>query len=152
MAATTLEESSDSKPGGRGEVLACVAALLIAGGFAVWQLSSWPVRLRYPGDRCSVEGIFLAEMLHLRQGVPIYGPFTADPFDPANYGPVYYLLGAELINPYAPAFFSLRVLSTLATVGCAAACSSKEQKRAEFVRPNTAIPTRAKSSSLAAKE
>jgi hypothetical protein len=98
-------------------------ALVLVGIFAVRHLTSWPTRLRYPGDWCSVEGIFLAEMLHLRQGVPIYSPFSPERFDAANYGPLYFLLGAKLTDPQAPAFFRLRLLSTLATVGCAAACA-----------------------------
>ena len=62
-------------------------SLLLAGSFAGLQLSAWPVRFRYPGEWCGVEGMRLAEMLHLRQGVPIYAPATGERFDAAIYGP-----------------------------------------------------------------
>jgi hypothetical protein len=93
----------------------------LAAFFAALQLSTWSIRLRYPGEECMVEGIFLAEMLHLRQGVPIYSAFSPDRFDSANYGPLYYLLGANLVDPRAPSYFPLRLLSVLATLACAAA-------------------------------
>ncbi|MBZ5515432.1 MAG: hypothetical protein LAN62_11465 [Acidobacteriia bacterium] len=97
--------------------------LLLAGGFAVWQVSTWPVRLRYPGEQNYVEGMRLVEMVHLREGVPIYAPPSPERFDAAIYGPLYYLLGAHLIDPNAPAYFPLRVLSLFATLGCAAGCA-----------------------------
>ena len=98
-------------------------ALLLAGPFAGWQLASWPVKLRYPGEENLAEGIPLAEMLHLRQGVRIYDPPSPERFDAANYGPLYYLLGSRLVNPQEPAYLPLRLVSLLGTLGCAAGCS-----------------------------
>ncbi len=107
---------------GRSPRLSAVLALLLAGVFAGLQVSSWPARLRYPGDQCLVEGVPLAEMAHLRQGVPIYAEASARRFDAAIYGPLYFLLGSRLIDAAQPAFFPLRVLSLIGTLGCAAAC------------------------------
>ncbi|MGA2630150.1 MAG: hypothetical protein ABSG54_08025 [Terriglobia bacterium] len=98
------------------------AALLLAGLFAGFQVSTWPVRLHYPGELKDIEGMRLAEMVHLRQGVRIYDPALPDRFDVAMYGPLYYLLGAHLVNPEAPGYFLLRLASTHATLGLATAC------------------------------
>ncbi len=95
-------------------------ALLLAGSLAGLQVSTWPVRFEYPGEWCGVEGMRLAEMLHLRQGVPIYAPATGERFDAAIYGPLYYLVGSRLIKPEEPAYLPLRLLAALATLGCAA--------------------------------
>jgi len=73
--------------------LAVVLTLVFAG----WKLSSWPVRLRYPGERNYVEGMRLAEMLHLRGGLPIYAPASAGRLDAAILrSALHYLLGARL--------------------------------------------------------
>jgi hypothetical protein len=96
-----------------------LAALLLAGGLAAWSLSTWPVKLRYPGEWCGIEGMRLAEMQHLRHGIPIYAPASAERFDATIYGPLYYLAGARLIDPAKPAYFPLRLLSALAVLGCA---------------------------------
>ena len=99
------------------------AALMLAGLLAGLQVSTWPVRLRYPGEQNYVEGMRLVEMVHLREGVPIYASPSPERFDAAIYGPLYYLLGARLIDPNAPAYFPLRMLSLFATLGCAAGCA-----------------------------
>ena len=99
-----------------------LAALLLAGIFAARYVSTWPVMLRYPGEQEHVEGIPLAEMVRLRQGLPIYAKATPETFHAANYGPLYFLLGARLVNPRVPAYFPIRMLSMLATVGCALGC------------------------------
>ena len=98
-------------------------ARLLVGSFAGTQLASWPVKVRYPGEENLAEGIPLAEMLHLRQGVRIYDPPSPERFDAANYGPLYYLLGSRLVNPQEPAYLPLRLVSLLGTLGCAAGCS-----------------------------
>jgi hypothetical protein len=101
--------------------LACgLAAFLIAGFFAVRNLATWPVRLTYPGEE-SNEGIALAEIIHLRHGVPIYAPAT-DRYDDATYGPLYYLVAGRLIDIDAPSYFPLRLVSVLGIVGCAMGC------------------------------
>jgi hypothetical protein len=97
-------------------------AVLLAGLFAARQLGTWPVRLRYPGEADFVEGIHLTQMQHLRQGLPVYAPASSQRFDAMTYGPLYYLLGARLINPEQPAYRPLRILSMLATLGSAAGC------------------------------
>lgn len=62
----------------------------------------------------------LAEMQHLRQGIPVYAPASAERFDAMIYGPLYYLLGSRLIDPEQPAYFPLRLVSLLSVLGCAA--------------------------------
>jgi hypothetical protein len=103
-------------------LLACAAVLLVT-GFSAWHLSAWPIRLCYPGEVHPIEGIAVREMQHLRQGVPIYAPASSHRFDSGIYGPLYYLLGARLIDPGNPTYLSLRLVSTLATLGCAAGCA-----------------------------
>jgi len=97
-------------------------ALLLAGLFASRHLRTWPVRLRYPGEQALIEGMRLAEMQHLRRGEAIYAPVSPEKFDAAIYGPLYYLLGAQLVDPQKPSYFPLRVVSVVGTLGCAAAC------------------------------
>jgi hypothetical protein len=63
----------------------------------------------------------LAEMQHLRHGIPIYAPASAERFDATIYGPLYYLLGSRLIDPEKPAYLPLRLLSALGVLGCSAA-------------------------------
>jgi hypothetical protein len=111
-----------TKPHRAGNLIACLA-LLVAGLGAARQLATWPTRLRYPGELTGVEGMRLVEMEHLRQGRPVYAPASAETFDAMIYGPLYYLLGAHLIDPQAPAYFPLRVLSSMATLGLAAGCA-----------------------------
>lgn len=90
-------------------------AIALAGFAAVRVVSTWPTRLSYPGEGDFVEGQQMAEMLHLRQGHPIYQPAESDRFDDAIYGPLYYLLGSCLLSPSAPTYFALRLVSLLAT-------------------------------------
>ncbi|MBZ5542968.1 MAG: hypothetical protein LAO07_04725, partial [Acidobacteriia bacterium] len=106
----------------RSESLGGLVVLLFAGLFAASQLATWPNRLRYPGESNYVDGMRLVEMLHLRQGVPIYALPSAERFDAAIYGPLYYLLGARLIDASAPAYLPLRLLSALGALGLAAGC------------------------------
>jgi hypothetical protein len=72
----------------RREMLVGASVLLLAGSFAAWHVSDWPAKLRYPGEQNFAEGVLLAEMVHLRQGVPIYAPPSPQRFDAANYGPL----------------------------------------------------------------
>jgi hypothetical protein len=112
---------SEPKTSGRGQKFKLGSlTLLLVGAFAAWNLSSWPTRLRYPGEIVQVEGMRLAEMQHLIRGVPVYAPATPERFDAMIYGPLYYLFGAQLINPEKPAYFPLRLLCLFATLGCAA--------------------------------
>lgn len=94
-------------------------ALLLVGLFAGWHLASWPTRLRYPGEIDLFEGTRLVEMQHLRRGVAVYAPASPERFDAMIYGPLYYLLGAQLIDPARPAYFPLRLVCLFATLGCA---------------------------------
>jgi len=103
----------------RKSLFLALSAPLLAGMFAARLVSQWPVKLRYPGEQNYVEGMRLVEMVHLREGVSIYAPPSPERFDASIYGPLYYLLGARLIDPAAPAYFPLRVLSLIATLGCA---------------------------------
>jgi hypothetical protein len=107
----------------RAKVWLSCLALLLAGLGAGRQVATWPDRLRYPGETDPTEGMRLVEMLHLRRGFPVYAPASPERFDAMIYGPLYYLLGARLIDPEAPAYLPLRAVSLLATMGSAAACS-----------------------------
>lgn len=100
-----------------------VIILLVTGGIAAWNISTWPSRLRYPGELDGIEGMRLAEMQHLRQGVPVYAPASAEHFDAMIYGPIYYWLGARLIDPKNPAYRPLRIVSFIAMLGCAGGAS-----------------------------
>jgi hypothetical protein len=100
-----------------------VLAFLLAGYFAIVQISKWPSRLRYPGEEDAAEGTQLSEMVHFRRGLQIYRVPSDGTFDSAIYGPLCYLLGAVLINPDKPAYLPLRLLSLAATAGLAAFCA-----------------------------
>jgi hypothetical protein len=100
----------------------CSVCVLLATSFAARQLSTWPVRLSYPGELNDIEGMRLVEMVHLQRGVPIYSEPSDQRFDAATYGPLYYLLGSRLVNAAAPDYLSLRVLSALATLALCAGC------------------------------
>jgi len=102
----------------RGALACCVIAFLVAGFFTARNVSSWPERIRYPGEE-SYEGCALAETLRLAQGVSIYAPPSAQGFAGATYGPLYYLLGARLINVDKPSYTPMRLLSAAAILGCA---------------------------------
>ena len=104
-----------------GGVACCLIAFLIAGFFAARNLSSWPTRIRYPGEE-SYEGCAIAEAARLGQGVAIYSPPSAQGFSGATYGPFFYLLGARLLNPDKPSYFPLRLLSAISILGCALGC------------------------------
>ena len=94
-------------------------SLTLLGCFALFQLSKWPNRLRYPGEEDAAEGTQLSEMVHLRRGIQIYRTPSKGEFDGAIYGPLCYLLGASVVNPEQPAYLPLRLLSLAATVGLA---------------------------------
>jgi hypothetical protein len=120
--ATTIGGAMSDKPNKTRAWLSCLP-LLLAGFGASRQLASWPVRLRYPGEVNVAEGMALVEIQHLRRGLPVYASASPERFDRMVYGPLYFLLGARLINPQAPAFWPLRLLSLPATLGLAAACA-----------------------------
>ena len=102
--------------------IACwLIAFLLAGFFAVRNVATWPARILYPGEE-SYEGSALAEIARLGQGVPIYAPPSNEGFAGATYGPLYYLVGARLVNSERPSYLPLRVLSALGILGCAAGC------------------------------
>ena len=99
-----------------------LSAVVLALAFASWNIGSWPTRLRYLGEHSDIEGMRLAEMVHLSQGISIYARPSAERFDAAIYGPLYYRLGSRIIDTSRPAYFPLRLISVLATLGCAAGC------------------------------
>jgi hypothetical protein len=88
-------ESADVRRTPLARRLLTILALGLAAFFAARQLSQWSGRLRYPGEEDFIQGTPLTEMLYLPQGIPIYALPSADGFDAANYGPLYYLLGAK---------------------------------------------------------
>ena len=107
----------------KGGLACCLIAYLISGFFAARNVSSWPARIRYPGEE-SYEGCALVETASLARGVPIYAPPSPQGFAGATYGPLYYLLGARLVNPEAPSYFPLRLLSAISMLGCALGCGA----------------------------
>ena len=116
--------SAVSELTGRKRGLSVVFILLVfllVGIFAWRNIATWPAIINYPDDE-SYEGIPLATMVHLRQGVPIYARDATEHFDGATYGPLYYLLGERLINPEKPSYVPLRLLSSFAILGCVACC------------------------------
>jgi hypothetical protein len=115
----SVTESMRRKPG--GSILFISVVFLLVGCFAWRNLSTWPAIINYPDDE-SYEGVVLATMIHLRQGVPIYAPGATGHFDGATYGPLYYLLGERLVNPQSPSYLPLRLLSAFAILGCAVCC------------------------------
>jgi hypothetical protein len=102
--------------------LAGLLILLLAGFFAVRNVSSWPARIYYPGEE-SYEGAALAEITRLAQGVPIYNPPSEAGFAGATYGPLYFITSSHLIDPAQPSYRPLRLLSALAILGCACGCA-----------------------------
>lgn len=96
-----------------------VAVLALPALFVLLHLSGLPAKLRYPGELNFVEGMPLAEMVHLREGVPIYAAVGAEGYDATNFGPFYYLLGARFVDPERPAYLALRVLSLVGTLATA---------------------------------
>jgi hypothetical protein len=103
--------------------LVAYGVFFIAALFALWNLRTWPSRIKYPGDRQGgVEGIILAETLALRDGVPIYSADVSRGFHAAAYGPLYYLLGSRLVDGEHPSYLPCRIVAALATLGAAAAC------------------------------
>ena len=96
--------------------------LLLAGFFAVRNVSSWPTRINYPGEE-SYEGAALAEITRLAQSVPIYAPPSEAGFAGATYGPLYFITSSHLIDPAQPSYRPLRLLSALAILGCACGCA-----------------------------
>ena len=105
----------------RKGILLGLAVLALAGFFVAIHIWGLPAKLRYPGELNFIEGMPLAEMIHLRQGAAIYAPASERGYDATNFGPLYYLVGARLIDPDRPAYLPLRVLSLVATLGCALA-------------------------------
>lgn len=104
-----------------GRIVLSLLPFLIAGFFAIRNLATWPARISYPGDE-AYEGVAMADMVHLRQGVPIYAAGAKDGFSDGTYGPLYYLLGERLVNPSKPSYLLLRILSVLGMLGCAIGC------------------------------
>jgi hypothetical protein len=116
---STATESMSRKRG--LSVVFILIVFLLVGVFAWRSIATWPAVVNYPDDE-SYEGIPLATMIHLRQGVQIYARDATGHFDGATYGPLYYLLGERLINPDKPSYVPLRLLSTFAILGCAGCC------------------------------
>ena len=107
----------------RWKLLFAVVALAMAAFAAGRQVAAWPTRIRYPGELDSTEGRMLADMVALREGVPVYAPASPERYNSVEYGPFFYLLGSRLIDPQHPGYFWLRVLSMLGTLGLAAGSS-----------------------------
>ena len=110
-------------PSGFLRVILVIASVAMPGYFAVRHVAAWPARVNYPGELDNAESSVLAEMIHLREGVPVYAPASSQRFDSVLYGPLFYLLCSHLIDPQQPSHTLPRELSLLATVGMAAGCA-----------------------------
>lgn len=106
----------------RWSLLYTIVAFLLVGFFAGRNVSSWPARISYPGEE-SYEGAALAEVALLGRGGPVYAAASPSGFSGMTYGPLYYIVGSHLINPYAPSYLPLRIFSAFAILGCAAECA-----------------------------
>jgi hypothetical protein len=74
----------------------------------------------YPGDGShGGDAIPLADLVHLGKGLPIYAAASAERYNGANWGPLYYLTGVELVDPETPSSVPLRVVSLTALAICA---------------------------------
>ncbi len=100
-----------------------LASIAMPAYFAIHNASSWPVRVRYPGELDHGESTVLAEMVHLREGIPIYAPASTQRYDSGLYGPLFYLFCSHLIDPQNPSHEHLREVSLFATLGLAAGCA-----------------------------
>jgi hypothetical protein len=100
-----------------------LASIALPGFFAARHLSTWAARVEYPGELDNAESSVLAEMVHLREGVPVYAPASTQRYDSVLYGPLFYLLGSHLIDPQNPSHEHLRVITVLATLGMAMGCA-----------------------------
>ena len=114
--------SERAKSTSRTRATFAALALLMVGLAAGRQVAWWPARVRYPGELDTVEGRELADMVMLRKGVPVYAPVTPERFNAVGYGPLFYLLGSELIHPQHPSYLPLRILAAIGTLGLAAGC------------------------------
>ena len=121
MPDTRLTAGTAAGKSSKTAILCALVAFLLAGFFALRNLATWHTRISYPGEE-SYEGCALAEITRLAQGVHIYAPPSDKGFAGATYGPLFYLVGSQLVNPDNPSYFPLRVLSALAILGCAAGC------------------------------
>lgn len=110
-----------STRGSKAAVFCWLAAFLLAGLFAARNVSTWSARVSYPGDE-SYEGVALVELVHLREGIPIYSARATQGFNEATYGPLYYVLSSHLVNPSRASYLPLRILSLIGMLGCAAGC------------------------------
>lgn len=70
-----------------------------------------------------MEGMRLAEIVHLREGIAIYARPSAERFDATIYGPLYYLLGTRLVDVQNPTPALLRLVSVLGTLFCGVGCA-----------------------------
>lgn len=75
--------------------------------------------LAFPYDLIYGEGYLLRDAALLRRGESPYTPLAPPPAVVANYPPVYPALFALLTLPFGVGFFGGRLLSVLATAGCA---------------------------------
>jgi len=98
-----------------------LVVLLVTGLAASRQVATWPARLQYPGEGAlGGDSMPLADIVHLARGVPIYAQASAEAYYGANWGPLFYLLGARLVDLQNPSYRPLRMLSLAGILGCAA--------------------------------
>lgn len=99
----------------RGLGVALTAAAVAAIGLLSWLVLQ---RLGYPFELEWMEGAMVDEAARVRAGEPIYGPPTVDHV-PFLYTPLFFQVGALAMAVLGEGFLALRVVSVLATLGCA---------------------------------
>src|SRR5262245_9977616 len=102
----------------RGE-RALLTALAVAGVSAMllWLVLAAP-RVGYPYELEWMEVAMVDEAVRVRQGLPLYGPPTVEHV-PFLYTPLFYWLGALAMSVCGEGFAAMRLVSVLATIGCA---------------------------------
>jgi hypothetical protein len=102
-------------------------ALLAALGFIVAYLAVVQARIDYPFEIEWMEGGSSGHVARILAGESLYGPPTLA-FTPFIYTPLYFHLGAWLSPVLGEGFFSLRLISCLASLACFALVAAFVQR------------------------
>ena len=73
-------------PAGFLRVILLIACVAMPGYFAARNIAAWSPRMSYPGELDNGESTVLAEMVHLREGIPVYAPASTERYDAVLYG------------------------------------------------------------------
>ena len=111
-AAATAKPMAQAR--GLAGILFWVVAALAVLSMLLFVASAWP-RMHFRYD--VLDTGMLLEVQRLRSGLALYGPPTVE-FTPFLYAPVYLYAAAAMSHLTGVTYESLRLVSTLATVGC----------------------------------